>query len=67
MRDEDDQRQLNALRDMYAGGAMGLFSMDEKNVTGLLAGETFDHQLVARFCFDLADAMIAERAKRSEK
>ena len=60
MRNEDDDRQLKALRDMYAGGAMSLFNIIDFN------RQDFDQADIAEFCFDLADAMIAERQKRME-
>ena len=54
------------LREWYAGQAIKLFSLDMYDVHCLKAGGMPDHQIVARFCYQLADAMIAEGAKPPE-
>ncbi len=64
---DDDPRQLAALRDLYAGSAISCFRLSEQQVKDIILNYEFEHELVARFCFDLADAMIAERQKRMEK
>lgn len=48
----------------YAGKAMRLFSVDQKALDKLERGERPNHQLAAKFCFDLAEAMITEAEKR---
>ena len=54
---------IDILRDEFAGRAISLFPMDRDDIKSLQAGEIPDHRLVADFCYDLADAMIAEREK----
>ena len=51
------------LRDYFAGRAVTLFHLTEQNVDAILDGKPADHGAVARFCYGLADAMLAERAK----
>lgn len=58
-----DDAQGMTLRDMFAGMAIGLFSMKEEDITNMLLGRDPGHDVVAKFCYDLADAMIAERNK----
>ena len=48
----------------YAIAAMGLFSMGQRQVDQLAKGNIPDHGTVVKFCFDLAEAMIAEGEKR---
>ena len=51
-----------SLRDKFADSAIKLFPLTEENVYELKAG-TGDprHDLVAGFCYDLADAMLEAR------
>lgn len=52
-----------SLRDWFAGQAIALFPMSEKNVEALLVGAKPRHDIVASFCYDLADAMLEARKK----
>lgn len=52
------------LRDLFAGRALGLFPLSDQNLAALQNGRRPNHALVARFCYDAADALIAERKKR---
>lgn len=52
-----------SLRDYFAAKAIGLFPMEHANVVALQAGVKPDGALVAKFCYELADAMLAERDK----
>lgn len=53
-----------SLRDYFAAKAINLFSMDEEAVTLWMSGKQAPiHDYVAKFCYQLADAMLAERAK----
>ena len=51
-------------RDEIALVAMRLFSMDSEGVRMLQTGNYPQHHVVAKFCYDLADAMIDEGHKR---
>lgn len=63
----------NALRDQYAGDALSSCKvmMEERapgNVSlGMLFQPAFTPQELAKRCFDVAEAMIAEREKRGTK
>lgn len=48
----------------FAGMAIQLFSLEPKELTLIEKGEIPDHRLVAKFCFDLAEAMLAESERR---
>lgn len=52
------------LRDDFACEAIGLFPLGDSDLVKLGQGWTPDHKVVAKFCYDLADAMIEERRKR---
>lgn len=54
-----------SLRDMFAVQAISLFPLSERDVSALQNGETPNHRLVAKFCYELADAMMAERQNGS--
>lgn len=61
-----DAEEAN-LRDIYAGLAINCFSLDNDDVRKLQSHNSYaQHELVAKFCYDLADAMITERRKRME-
>lgn len=49
------------LRDYFAAQAIRLFTMDENSLNQLRSGLVPNHQLVADFCYTLADAMLARR------
>ena len=51
-------------RDRFAGQALRLFTMMDEDIQKLQAGAAPQHKKVAKFCYDLADAMLAERRKR---
>ena len=50
-----------SLRDYFAGRAMTLFPFDEEDIAMLQSGIKPQHNIVAKFCYDLANAMIEER------
>jgi len=52
------------LLEYYAGEAINLFEVDEDNVNQIQKGGIPNHSLVAKFCYDLAEAMLREREKR---
>lgn len=54
------------LRDYFAAKAIGLFGIEEKQLADLIQGDTPNHEVVARFCYGLADAMMAEREKETK-
>lgn len=65
-----DERSLSGqsgsgmtLRDYFAGKAIGLFAIEKEDLQKLNAGIRPDHKIAAKFCYDLADAMIAERER----
>jgi hypothetical protein len=49
------------LRDWFAGKAIALWNIDGKDLSQLEVGNKPNHELVAEFCYSLADAMIKER------
>ena len=49
------------LRDYFAAKAIGLFPLDSDDCVALKSGQVPDHKIVARFCYELADAMLAVR------
>ena len=55
---------IDDLRDWFAGQAMHLFLVTSKDLIELKNGGQPDHRFMARFCYDLANAMVAERLKR---
>jgi len=56
------------LLEYYAGEALKLFLLSKENVEALLSGAPIPrHDIVASFCFDLAEEMIAERNRRMKK
>ncbi len=56
--------ELDRLRDEFAMTAMGMFSFDAAEVKLLETGVRPNHELAAKVCYDAADAMMAERARR---
>lgn len=53
------------LRDFFATQFLMMFDLDEKCLENLYdKGNKPDHAWVAKFCYDGADAMLAERARR---
>lgn len=46
--------------------ALGLFRMDDECVGLLQRGQYPQHELVVKFCYGIADAMLTERIKRRE-
>lgn len=53
-----------SLRDYYAGQAIKLFPLSQENIDQLQSGKAApNHAVVAKFCCDLADALIKELAK----
>lgn len=52
-----------SLRDYFAAKALCLFSLGDKEIKRLEAGERLDHKAVAACAYGLADAMLAERQK----
>lgn len=54
------------LRDWFAGKALTVFSLNDGEVAAILGGAVPRHDIAARFCYDLADAMIRARALTPE-
>lgn len=52
-----------SLRDYFAARAIALFVLDKDDVRAVQAGIAAQHELMAQFCYSLADAMLAEREK----
>jgi hypothetical protein len=53
------------LRDYFAAKAVTLFTLEDKHVVALREGAQPAHDVVAKFCYGLADSMLAARnAKR---
>lgn len=55
-----------SVRDWFAGQTIRIFSMTDDDVGDLVRGRTPRHDLVAAFCYGLADAMLKEREKGVE-
>jgi hypothetical protein len=49
------------LRDYFAAKAVTLFTLEDKHVVALREGAQPAHDVVAKFCYGLADAMLAEK------
>lgn len=49
------------------GMAMHVFTMDSVDMMALFQGQRPRHDIAVKFCYDLADAMIAEREKHARK
>ena len=60
-----DLLQINSLRDSFAVQALSLFHLTEEDVLAFERGEKPNHKLVAKFCYDLAEAMIEEMLDRN--
>ncbi len=58
-----EQQQGMSLRDYFAGQAVLIFEFDQDTLKLLQAGRTPDHTRVAKFCYEIADAMLEERKK----
>lgn len=53
------------LRDYFAGQAIGLLVLDSTNIRSLQENKGYPmHELVADFCYNLADAMLKRREKK---
>lgn len=64
----DNTTNLNVdIRDWFASQALHQFSLSDLEVFRLQHGTRPDFELIARFCYDTADAMMAERAKRQKR
>ena len=50
------------VRDLFAAQAIRCFTINDEEVAKLLAGVQPRHDIVAKFCYDLADAMMKQRA-----
>lgn len=55
-----------SLRDWFAGQAIGLFSLNDDEVSRIRSGVSPLHGVVAKFCYGLADAMLKEREEVPE-
>jgi len=67
---EADFYQSNGmtLRDYFAAKAIALFPLTEADLVKLGSGVAEpNHKYVAKFCYSLADAMLAERAANQSK
>lgn len=60
-----EQQDAITLRDRFALQALGQFSITEECVEMLQQGRYAQHELVAKFCYGVADAMLKERDKHS--
>lgn len=56
-----------SLRDMFAAQAISLFPLSEGDLRALENGVRPDHKLVSKFCYELADAMMAERQNDADQ
>jgi hypothetical protein len=52
------------LRDYFAAQALGLWMVDDEDLKKIKCGLEPDHELIAKFCYDLAEAMLKERTRR---
>jgi len=53
------------LRDWFAGRAINLFPLTAPEINRLISGDGYpDHDLVSKFCYDLADAMLKAREQK---
>lgn len=52
------------LRDYFAGQAISCFQLHDVAMEALMQGGRPMHEVVAEFCYGLADAMLAERIKK---
>ena len=50
-----------SLRDWFAGQALGVWQVTEDDIKAIRAGAAPRHDLVAQFCWGLADAMLKAR------
>jgi len=57
----------NELRDVFALQAMLSFSLTDEDVHRLVRGQSPQHDIASKFCYDWAEAMLAERRKRLGK
>ena len=64
--DMNDKEGMS-LQKWYAGKAIALFPLSLEDIQGLHVGRMPDHRFVAKFCFDLADKMIAECDRRANE
>mgnify|MGYP001584492729 CR=1 FL=1 len=54
----------NEFRERAALAALRMFKADGEVIARLQHGESPQHELVAKFCYGLADAMVRERNRR---
>lgn len=54
------------LRDFFAAQAIHCFQMNDVELRKLLNGHFPMHEVVAKFCYGLADAMLKERDKNTQ-
>ena len=52
-----------SLRDYFAAKAMHCFPLTPGDIDDLLCGRRPNHTAVAKFCYELADAMLKAREK----
>lgn len=55
------------LRDFFAAQAVHCFTLNDVEVAKLRSGQYPRHDLVAKFCYDLADALLQQREQRKGK
>lgn len=60
---EEIARYESELRDNIAIEAINLFSTDKEDILKILENIPARHDIVAKFCYDIANAMIKERSK----
>ena len=70
----DDGRQWKvdvhkgmSLRDRFASDALKQWQVDDSDLRRLEKGEEPNYDLVAGFCYGMADAMLRARKKRGNK
>lgn len=51
------------LRDYFSGQVISIFKFDREDLALLESGHLPHHDHVAKFCYGLADAMLAQREK----
>lgn len=63
-RDEAVQIDPALLRDYFAAQAVHCFQLDDASINVIIKGAgTPMHEVVAKFCYDFADAMMKERER----
>lgn len=56
-----------SLRDYFAAQALALWRIDDADLKNLKDGRLPQHAAVAKFCYELADAMLKARNEEKEQ